>query len=118
MGELDNIREWEGQEVVDSDRKKIGRLEDVYFDSETDKPVFVTVHTGLFGSHLTFVPTENASLGEGYLEVARPKSAIHNAPHIEKGGELSLDEEANLFKYYGLDYPLASNESGRRLVRR
>jgi hypothetical protein len=118
VGELDNIREWEGKEVVDSDHKKIGRLEDVYFDSETDQPVFVTVHTGLFGSHLTFVPTENASLGQGYLEVARPESAIHHAPHIEKGGELSLEEEAKLFKYYGLDYPPTSNESGRRLVRR
>jgi hypothetical protein len=118
VGELDNIREWEGKEVLDSDHKKIGRLEDVYFDSETDQPVFMTVHTGLFGTNLTFVPTENASLGQGYVEVARPKAAIHSAPHIEKGGELSSDEEAKLFKYYGLDYPPASNESGRRLVRR
>ncbi|MFZ0995765.1 MAG: PRC-barrel domain-containing protein [Candidatus Dormiibacterota bacterium] len=118
MGELENLREWEGSDVLDSDHSKIGRLEDVYFDAETDQPVFITVHTGLFGSRLTFVPTENASLGQGYVEVARPKAAIHNAPHIEKGGELSPEEEVKLYKFYGLDYAPASNESGRRLVRR
>ena len=118
MAELENLREWEGKEVLDSDHAKIGRLEDVYFDSETDQPVFITVHTGLFGSRLTFVPTANASLGQGYVEVARPKAAVRNAPHIEKGGELSPEEEENLFKFYGLDYAPASNESGRRLVRR
>lgn len=118
MGELDNIREWEGKEVLDPEQERIGRLEDVYFDSETDQPLFVTVHTGLFGQHLTFVPTANASLGQGYLEVARLKGEVQNAPSIEKGGELSIDDEARLFKYYGLDYSAAANEGGRRLVRR
>jgi sporulation protein YlmC with PRC-barrel domain len=118
VAELENLREWEGKEVLDSNQEKIGRLEDVYFDSETDQPMFITVHTGLFGSRLTFIPTENASLGQDYVEVARPKAATHNAPHIEKGGELSPEEEAKLFKFYGLDYAPGSNESGRRLVRR
>ncbi|MGA7172955.1 MAG: PRC-barrel domain-containing protein [Candidatus Dormiibacterota bacterium] len=117
MTELENIREWEGKNVVDPDGAEVGRLEDVYFDAETDQPLFVTVHTGLFGRHLTFVPTEGATLGQDYLKVARLRSEIHHAPNIEKGGDLSLDEEARVYKYYGMAFQPASTEAGRRLVR-
>ena len=117
MNELENIRELEGKDVVDPNGEQIGRMEDVYFDAESEEPLFVTVHTGLFGQHLTFVPTAGASLGQGYLQVARYKAEVHHAPNIEKGGELSLEEEAYVFKYYGIDYQPASTEGGRRLVR-
>jgi hypothetical protein len=115
---LENIRQWEGSEVVDPDQSRIGKLQDVYFDAETDEPLFVTVHTGLLGRHLTFVPTEKASLGQGYLQVARYKAEVSNAPQIEPGGDLTPDEEERVFKYYGLEYERAATESGRRLVRR
>ena len=115
---LENIRQWEGSEVVDPDQARIGKLKDVYFDAETDAPLFVTVHTGLLGRHLTFVPTDKASLGHGYLQVARYKAEVSNAPQIQPGGELSPTEEERVFKYYGLDYQPAATESGRRLVRR
>lgn len=117
MTELENIREWEGKNVVDPDGAEIGRLEDVYFDAATDEPLFITVHTGLLGRHLTFVPTEGATLGQDYLRVARLKSEIHHAPDIEKGGELTRDEEERIFKHYGIDYQPAATEAGRRLVR-
>ena len=115
---LDNIRQWEGKDVVDADGDRIGKLEDVYFDAETDEPQFVTVHTGLFGHNLTFVPTVNATLGQSYLQVSRDKDEVKNAPTIEKGGELSAEEEAVLFRYYGIDYEPAPPPRGRRLVRR
>jgi hypothetical protein len=115
--ELENIREWEGKYVIDPDEQQIGRLEDVYFDAESDQPLFVTVHTGLLGRHLTFVPTEGASLGQGYLKVARVKAEVSQAPNIELGGDLSAEEEARLFQYYGIAYAPASTEAGRRLIR-
>lgn len=117
MTELENIREWEGKKVVDAEGEEVGQLEDVYFDAETDQPIFVTVHTGLFGLHLTFVPTAGAALGQGYLKVERLRSEIHHAPSIAKGGELSLDDEARIFKYYGMAFLPAATEAGRRLVR-
>ena len=51
-----NIAEWHGKQLVDSDGDKIGKLEDVYVDVETDEPMFGTVKEGLIGRHLTFVP--------------------------------------------------------------
>lgn len=114
---LENIRQWEGSEAVDPDHARIGRIQDVYFDADTDEPLFVTVHSGLLGRHLAFVPTAGAALAQGYLQVARTRAQVRGAPQIKPGGELSPDQERRVFDYYGMEYPPASTESGRRLVR-
>ena len=51
-----NIAEWHGRELVDRDGERIGKLEHVYFDVETEEPQFATVKEGMFGRHLTLVP--------------------------------------------------------------
>lgn len=114
---LENIREWEGSEAVDPDQARIGKIADVYFDADTDEPLFVTVHSGLLGRHLTFVPATGAALGQGYLQVSRYKAQVKRAPHIRPGEDLSPELERRIFKYYGMEYPPAATESGRRLVR-
>jgi sporulation protein YlmC with PRC-barrel domain len=42
--------------LVDRNGEKIGKLQDVYVDVETDEPQFATVKEGIIGRHLTFVP--------------------------------------------------------------
>jgi hypothetical protein len=51
-----NIAEWHGKMLLDRDGEKIGKLQDVYVDVETDEPQFATVKEGLISRHLTFVP--------------------------------------------------------------
>ena len=41
-----NLAEWRGKYLVDRDGDKIGKLEDVYVDVETDEPMFGTVKEG------------------------------------------------------------------------
>lgn len=49
--------QWHGIPLVDKDGHRIGKLEDVYVDVETDQPMFATVKEGMWpGRHLTFVP--------------------------------------------------------------
>ncbi len=117
MVELDNIRDWRGQEVVDPDGEKIGKLEDVYFDIESDEPHFARVKTGLFGRRLTFVPLMDAVAGRDRLEVAYAKDRVKDAPTIDPDGELSDQEEADVYRFYGIDYS-PSSTGGRRLARR
>ncbi|MDQ6750156.1 MAG: PRC-barrel domain-containing protein [Actinomycetota bacterium] len=117
MVELDNIRDWRGQEVVDPDGEKIGKLEDVYFDIESDEPHFARVKTGLFGRRLTFVPLMDAVAGRDRLEVAYAKDRVKDAPTIDPDGELSDQEEADVYRFYGMDYS-PSSTGGRRLARR
>ena len=48
MAKHQNLAEWQGKDLVDRDGHKIGKLEDVYVDVETDEPMFGTVKEGLF----------------------------------------------------------------------
>ena len=50
-----NVAEWHGKVLVDRDGERIGKLQDVYVDVETDEPQFATVKEGFIGRHLTFV---------------------------------------------------------------
>jgi sporulation protein YlmC with PRC-barrel domain len=40
----------EGATVFDSENKKVGTVGQIYLDTNTDEPKFVTVNTGLFGT--------------------------------------------------------------------
>jgi len=113
--------EWHGKDLIDRDGDKIGKLEDVYFDIETDQPQFGTVKEGaLFvGRHLTFVPLIDVTIGPNDLQVAVTKHQVKGAPNIQlEGDELSPADESGLYHYYELNYTPTTSPSGRRLARR
>lgn len=114
-----NIAAWHGKMLVDRDGDKIGKLQDVYVDVETDEPQFVTVKEGFIGRHLTFVPVGGIKVGPNELQVAVSKELVKSAPNIEQHGEeLSQEDESILYHHYELNYTPPSTESGRRLARR
>ncbi|HEV2973769.1 MAG TPA: PRC-barrel domain-containing protein [Solirubrobacteraceae bacterium] len=114
-----NVADWHGKTLVDLDGEKIGKLEDVYVDVETDVPQFATVKEGFIGRHLTFVPLGGIKVAPDGLQVAVYKSQVEAAPNIElQGGELSQDDESALYHHYELNYTPPNTESGRRLARR
>ncbi len=116
---LRDFSEWRGKDLIDSGGERIGKLEDVYFDVETDQPQFATVKEGLFGRHLTFVPLTDMILGPNDLQVSVSKSLVKDAPNIELEGEaLSSEAESALYHYYQLNYTPSDTPSGRRLARR
>lgn len=116
-----SFAEWHGKDLIDQTGDKIGELEDVYFDIETDQPQFGTVKEGglLVKRHLTFVPLVNVTIGPDYLQVAVSKDQVKDAPNIElEGDELSPTDESTLYHYYQLNYTPSATPSGRRLARR
>jgi len=112
-----NISEWQGRDLVDRDGERIGRLEDVYYDVETEEPQFGTVKEGLIARHLTFVPLGGATIGPDNLQVTVTKDQIKHAPSIGLNDPSPIDEP-NLYHYYQLNYTPLDTESGRRLARR
>lgn len=113
------IAEWRGRDLVDSNGERIGKLEEVYFDVETDEPQFGTVKEGFVGRHLTFVPLTGITIGPDYLQVPVSKEQVKDAPNIAlQGGELSATDESALYHYYQRNYTSADTQSGRRLARR
>jgi uncharacterized protein YrrD len=119
MATHQNIAEWHGKDLVDRDGEKIGKLEDVYVDVETDEPMFGTVKEGLFARHLTFVPLHGLTIGPDNLQVAVSREQVQEAPNIDMhGDELSQTGESALYHHYQLNYTPPESESGRRLARR
>jgi uncharacterized protein YrrD len=114
---LENIREWRGQDVVDRNDQKIGKLDDVYYDKLSDVPLFAGVRTGPLGRKLTFIPLAGAQLGRDRVQVRSQKEDVKNAPSIDPEAELSEAEEASLFAYFGMEHTDSEAASGRRLVR-
>ena len=114
-----NVAEWHGKMLVDRDGERIGKLQDVYVDVETDEPQFGTVKEGFIGRHLTFVPLGGIKVSPDGLQVAVSKEQVQDAPNIEQHGEeLSQTDESVLYHHYELNYTPPSTESGRRLARR
>ena len=119
MAKHQNIAQWHGKDLVDLVGDKIGKLEGVYVDVETDEPMFGTVKEGHFGRHFTFVPLGGLTIGPDNLQVRVSKEQVKNAPNIEmEGEELSETDEATLYHHYQLNYTPPDTQSGRRLARR
>jgi len=114
-----NVAEWHGKMLIDRNGEKIGKLQDVYVDVETDEPMFATVKEGFIDRHLAFVPLGNIQIGPDDLQVAVTKEQVKSAPHIEMHGEeLSQADESKLYHHFEMNYTPISTESGRRLARR
>ena len=104
-----------GKDVVGADGEKIGKVEELYLDTQTEQPEWISVSTGLFGGHVSLVPLAQATEEAGSLRVPFSKDQVKSAPHYDPGRELSREEEADLFRHYGLGY--GSQETGQRATR-
>ena len=114
-----SVTEWHGKMLVDSNGEKIGKLQDVYVDVETDEPQFATVKEGFIGRHLTFVPLGGIHIGPDDLQVQVTKEQVRSAPDIDMHGEeLSQAQESALYHHFEMNYTPITTESGRRLARR
>jgi sporulation protein YlmC with PRC-barrel domain len=102
MSAIDDMTSWRGKTVVDQEGHKIGTIEDIYLDRHSGAPEWAAVKTGLFGTKHTFVPIAEAEVtGEDQVRVPFDKDQVKNAPRIEADGELSPDEERQLYEHYG-----------------
>jgi uncharacterized protein (TIGR02271 family) len=88
--------------VVGADGQEIGKVGQVYLNDSTGDPEWVTVRTGFFGVKQTFVPLVNSRRSAEEIRVPFDREMIKGAPNIDVDGRLSLEEEAELYRYYGM----------------
>lgn len=100
-----NIRDLQRANVIDSTGDKVGSVGQVYVTNEGQDPSWVTVNTGLFGTKETFIPLSDAQITDGDIRVPYEKSFIKDAPNIDEDGEISQEQEAELYRYYGVQDP-------------
>jgi hypothetical protein len=114
---VEDIKQWRSRDVIDPEAKKLGRLVEILYDTQTDMPAFALVRSGhVGGRRVTLVPLSGASAGQDYLRVAVEKSTFKHAPSFDPEHELSAEDEARAYDHYGLAYP-GSDLSGRLLAK-
>jgi len=108
----DRVLQFRGQNLVASDGDKIGKIDEIYLDGETNEPEWALVNTGLFGTKSTFVPLRDATDDGDTLRVPYDKAKVKDAPNMDADGELSQSEESELYRYYGIDYSERRSDTG------
>jgi len=98
--------------VYAQDGDKIGTVGQVFLDDETNTPNWVTVKTGLFGTSETFVPLDRATVQGDDVHVPYTKDKVKDAPRVDVDQHLSVEEEDELYRYYGLDSGAAYGTAG------
>ncbi|MFF8914835.1 PRC and DUF2382 domain-containing protein [Streptomyces sp. NPDC015032] len=105
MGAADGFTdsgELDGLTVYDAEGEKIGSVGRVYVDDNTGRPDWITVKTGLFGMKESFVPLAGARRVGSDLHITHPKDRVKEAPGVDADAHLSVAEEEELYRHYGL----------------
>ena len=121
MERIENLR---GAPVYSTDREKIGSVEDVYFDVESDEPRWLALSGGFLSAKRTLVPLHEATFDQDSIVVPFTKEQIKRAPDVTPDA-ISQHLERQLFEYFGLETSARAREpmtevpdaSGYRQVR-
>ena len=111
MLDKETVAGWRGHEMVDRDGEKIGKISELYLDQQSDKPEWVTVKTGLFGTRETFVPIRDADSEGEMVRVPFEKGQVKEAPNVDSEQDLTHEEEKQLYQHYGIEYSRDRSDS-------
>ena len=108
-----DVLSYRGEALSGSDGEKLGTIEEIYLDTETQQPEWAVVTTGLFATKQTFVPIGDASTSGDGMTVPYDKATVTDAPSIDPDGQLSEAEERQLYEHYGRSYNAVPGTVGR-----
>ncbi len=108
MPAFDVARRWKGRVVLDRGGTKIGTIVDVYYDAEIDEPAWGLLNAADIGASMSLVPLGDAVEDGNEIRVPYDRAFVQRASGMEPGDRLRPQEEAELYRYYGLVYTGAS----------
>jgi len=108
---MDQLSEARGVPVYDGAGEKIGAVEEIFYDEQTNQPEWLGIGTGFFGTKRVLVPVEGGELREDGLYVPYAKERVKDSPDIDED-EISQETEHELYAHYGLRYSERRSESG------
>ena len=108
---FERLEQSRGVPVLDKDGEKIGKVEEVFYDEQTNEPEWIGLGTGFFGAKRVLVPVRGAEVGEDAVTVPYEKDRVKDAPDID-ANDVSMDTERALYAHYGLDYSQQESATG------
>src|SRR5918911_3858664 len=100
---LEQLSGLRGAPVYDSADQKIGKVEEIFLDNDTDVPEWIGLGTGVFGTKRVLVPVAGADVGSDAVRVPYSKDIVKGTPDID-ADEISQETEQQLYGHYGLEY--------------
>jgi len=99
--DMDRLAAMRGQDVYDSEGNKIGAVDEIFYDNQTQQPEWLGIGTGFLRTKRVLVPVAGATLSEDSLSVRYDKDLVKNSPAVD-GDEIDEASERELYRYYGL----------------
>ncbi len=109
--DMQALQDAQGNPVYSNDGEQIGKVEEVFHDTDTDQPEWIGIGTGFFSSKRVLVPVASAEVREDGIYVPYSKDHVSGAPNID-GDEISQETEAELYSFYGIEYGENRSDSG------
>jgi len=107
---MEQLSELRGSAVYDQSGSKIGSVEEVFYDADTQQPEWIGIGTGFFGMKRVLVPVAGASVTADGVSVPYSKDMVKDTPDVD-GDEISEDTERQLYSYYGIPYSDARSDT-------
>ena len=101
-------RDWIGRAVVDRHGADIGVCAALLADTATRQPEWIRVERD---EVTLIVPLLDAHSSGGRVHVTVTRAYADGAPRFGPTNELSRDQEAALYRHYGIEYSAATSES-------
>jgi uncharacterized protein (TIGR02271 family) len=100
---IERLGELRGSPVYDAAGEKIGKVDEIYYDTQTRVPEWMSLGTGFFGSKHLLVPVEGADARDDGIYVRYSKEQVEDSPKMEED-EISPAYESTLYDYYGIGH--------------
>jgi uncharacterized protein (TIGR02271 family) len=108
---MEDVEEIRGWPVYAQEGDTIGKVEEIFYDYETNRPEWIGVGTGLFGTKRVLVPVAGVGLEGDGLRVPHSKDAVQGSPDVDSD-EISQELEYELASYYGVEYSEQRSDTG------
>ncbi|MGY1703723.1 hypothetical protein ACI79C_04050 [Geodermatophilus sp. SYSU D00697] len=108
LPDRDAARDWVGATVVDRDGEEIGVCAALLADEATGLPEWLYAERD---EVTVVVPLLDATGSGDRVQVSVPRADVDAAPRFGPSRELSQEQEAELYRHYGIEYSRAGSES-------
>jgi hypothetical protein len=98
---------YQGAPLYDEDGNVIGSIEEFFVETDDGPPAWVVVVNEADSATRSYVPMRGARRaedGQG-LQVSVSGETVRDAPSTQDGGDLSGEQERQLYEHYGQTYP-------------
>jgi uncharacterized protein (TIGR02271 family) len=115
--QMEQLQQMRGAPVLDSTGDQIGKVEEIFYDVDGDRPEWIGLGTGFLGTKRVLVPVQSAQVQGDGIQVPFEKDHVKGAPDIDDD-EISEETERELYAYYGLGGRGSNGGDGGQAVTR